>query len=124
MRPCLLCNYYVTLVKMRTLTRPFEIKELGRKSSKIFQFKGLIGKIFRNKELEAKAIGCGELKMGPFRLTDARELARWRHGDQMEKGVGVIRALFSPCCFYIKFGASLFSSQIHWVTAKKVTTGA
>jgi hypothetical protein len=37
----------------KLIVRPFGIMGLGENSCQIFEFKGLIGKIFRNKDLEA-----------------------------------------------------------------------
>ena len=53
--------------------RSFGIIELQAKTRKIFEFKGLIRKIFRNKDLAPKTalkMGLGQLR-GPFWETDA-----------------------------------------------------
>jgi hypothetical protein len=50
------------------LLRSFGIIELRKKTRKIFEFKGLIRKIFRNKDLapqRALKMGLGQLR-GPF----------------------------------------------------------
>ena len=63
---CLLLGYYRALAK-KLLPRSFGIMELGKKSRKIFEFKGLIRKIFRNKDLgcqRALKMGLGQLR-GP-----------------------------------------------------------
>jgi hypothetical protein len=63
---CLLLGYYRALAK-KLLPRSFGIMELGKKSRKIFEFKGLICKIFRNKDLacqRALKMGLGQLR-GP-----------------------------------------------------------
>src|SRR5450759_332120 len=54
------------------MPRSFGIIELGKKSRKIFEFKGLICKIFRNKDLayqRALKMGLGQLR-GPSCSTD------------------------------------------------------
>ena len=65
--------------------RPFGINDLGRNSRKIFEFKGLICKIFRNKDL-------GE---PPFKVSEfqGHNVATRCWAAQIGKGCGKIRTL-------------------------------
>jgi hypothetical protein len=68
--------------------------KLRENSRKIFEFKGLIWKIFRNKELAGEnRVWRGEV-LPLWLLSDVKELVGRGRGTPKEKGAGVIRALF------------------------------
>jgi len=52
------------------ISLPFGINDLGRNSRKIFEFKGLICKILRNKDLAAPL----------FKVSEFQKVTIWRHG--------------------------------------------
>src|ERR1035437_2551682 len=77
MSACLFSDYYSVGINQLVLAPPsprsFGIIELGGKSRQVFGFKGLIGKVFRNKDLIcqiALKMGLGQLR-GPSWLTGA-----------------------------------------------------